>query len=260
MSDQPILLDVAEGIATITLNRPEVLNAIDTAMASGLHKAVEKAEACSARALLLKGAGRAFCAGGDISAFYQTNDHARVAGQTMAEFHPFILKLAHCRLPCVAAVHGVAAGAGIGLMLACDFVIAADGTRFNLAYGKIGASPDGGTSWFLSRALGTRRSKELAFLSENFDASDAEHFGLVNCAVPNDMLEREALSLARRLAEGPSAALAQTKRLIDSAWDRELAPHLEDERKTLIRLAAAHDFAEGIDAYREKRRPTFRGA
>jgi 2-(1,2-epoxy-1,2-dihydrophenyl)acetyl-CoA isomerase len=260
MSDQPVLLEVAGGIATITLNRPKALNAIDVAMASELHKAVERAEGCSARALLLKGAGQAFCAGGDVSAFYETSDHARVAGQTMAQFHPSILKLAHCRLPCVAAVHGAAAGAGIGLMLACDFVIAAEGTRFNLAYAKIGASPDGGTSWFLSRALGTRRSKELAFLSENFDASCAERIGLVNRAVPNDMLEREALSLTRRLAEGPSAALAETKRLIDSACDRELAAHIEDERKTLTRLAAAHDFAEGIDAYREKRRPAFRGA
>jgi 2-(1,2-epoxy-1,2-dihydrophenyl)acetyl-CoA isomerase len=208
----------------------------------------------------LKGAGRAFCSGGDVSVFEKEGDHAKAAGATMDVFHPSILHLARCRLPSVAAVHGAVAGAGIGLMLACDFAIAAIGTRFTLAYARIGASPDGGTSWFLPRVLGARRSKELALLADDFDASHALHIGLVNSAVPDEMLEPEALSLARRLGEGPSDALAQTKRLIDSVWDRDLAEHLDDERTTLIRLAGGEDFAEGIEAYHERRRPKFRGA
>lgn len=253
------MLEVADGVATITINRPSVLNAIDTVSAIALREAIEAAEVSPARALLLRGSGRAFCAGGDISAFDGVRDHARVAGETMSEFHPAVLKLVHSRLPSVAAVHGAVAGAGIGLMLACDFVMAAASTRFTLAYAKIGASPDGGASWFLPRVLGTRRAKQLAILSETFDARTAEEIGLVNRSVADDRMPEEAILLARRLAAGPSAAFAHTKRLIESAWTSDLAQHLDDERSTLVGLAGGRDFAEGIDAYREKRRPTFRG-
>ncbi len=169
-ADRPVLFDVDGGIASITLNRPSVLNAIDIATAVALREAIEAAEESPARALLLKGAGRAFCAGGDVSSFDKVHGYAQVAELTMAQFHPAILKLARSRLPTIAALHGAVAGAGISLMLACDFTVAAASTRFTLAYAKIGASPDGGASWFLPRVLGTRKAKELAFLSETFDA------------------------------------------------------------------------------------------
>jgi 2-(1,2-epoxy-1,2-dihydrophenyl)acetyl-CoA isomerase len=257
--DQLVLVDIADGIATVTLNRPEVMNAIDVATATALREAIETAEKSDARVLLLTGSGRAFCAGGDVSIFSKSEDHADVAERTMAQFHPAVLKLAQSRLPSVAAIHGAAAGAGISLMLACDFAVAAARTRFTLAYPKIGASLDGGASWFLPRLLGTRKAKELAMLSETFDASTAERLGLVNRIVPDESIHAEAKQLARQLMEGPGAAYAEIKRLIDAAGCSDLGRHLEDERATLVKLANGHDFAEGIAAYLTKRKPNFLG-
>jgi 2-(1,2-epoxy-1,2-dihydrophenyl)acetyl-CoA isomerase len=177
----------------------------------------------------------------------------------MAQFHPTVLKLARSRLPSVAAVHGIVAGAGVGVMLACDLVIAGAGTRFTLAYPKIGASVDGGASWFLPRVVGTRKAKELALLSETFDAETAQRIGLVNRVVADDRVQSDAMQLAKQLATGPSAAFAQIKRLIDAASGSDLARHLDDERAALVHLAKGDDFAEGIASFLEKRKPIFRG-
>ncbi|SEF07927.1 Enoyl-CoA hydratase [Rhizobiales bacterium GAS188] len=259
MPRKPVLTGIANGVATITLARPEILNAIDVGLAASLFEAVRHADGePAARAIQLTGAGRAFCAGGDVSTFDGAQGHAEVARRTIAAFHPAILRLATSGKPSVAAVHGAVAGAGVSLMLACDFAIAASGTRFSLAYSKIGATIDGGASWFLPRLVGRRKAKELALLSESLDAAAALDLGLVTQVVPAEDIETEALNFAARLAAGPSVALAAIKSLID-ADAGDLARHLDAERDAFIRIAGSEDFAEGLQALRDKRAPTFRG-
>jgi 2-(1,2-epoxy-1,2-dihydrophenyl)acetyl-CoA isomerase len=255
----PVLIEIADNVATITLNRPNVLNAINIALAIALGEAIDAAERSHARAVLLRGAGRAFCAGGDVSAFDGSLGHAQMASETMAHFHPTILKLSRLRLPTVAELHGAVAGAGIGLLLACDFAIAEAGTHFTLAYPKIGASLDGGASWLLPRALGTRKAKELAMLADTFDAQTAKELGLINRVVVADAVRQETMRFCKRLASGPTLAFAEIKRLIDSSGGNDLSQQLDDERATLSALADGRDFQEGINAHMEKRMPVFRG-
>ncbi|MGE0502020.1 MAG: enoyl-CoA hydratase/isomerase family protein [Rhizobiaceae bacterium] len=259
MSD-PVLLEIDGAVARITLDRPDVLNGIDVALAEAFGRALDEvAGNPSARALLLRGAGRAFCAGGDVSRFDGSVPFATVANATMSRFHPVIRRIATLPLPTIAVVHGAVAGAGLGLMLACDFALAATGTRFTLAYPKIGATIDAGASWFLARALGTRRAKELAMLAHTFDAEAAERLGLVNRVVAADMLAAEAAAFAARLASGPTAAYATIKRLIDQAHDTDLAAQLDHEQAGFTGIAATSDFAEGLEAFRARRSPAFRG-
>jgi 2-(1,2-epoxy-1,2-dihydrophenyl)acetyl-CoA isomerase len=256
---EAVRTEIAEGVAKITLDRPEVLNAIDVGLAAALFEAVGSADDDpAARAILLNGAGRAFCAGGDISMFDGTQQHGEVAHRTIAAFHPAILRLATSTKPSIAAVHGAVAGAGVSLMLACDFAIAAKDTRFSLAYPRIGATIDGGASWFLPRLLGRRRAKELALLSESFDAPAALALGLVTRVVPAGDIQMEAINFGARLAAGPTAAFAAIKHLIDADLD-DLARHLDAEREAFIRIAGSEDFAEGLRAFREKRVPAFLG-
>lgn len=256
----PVLIEIADNVATITLNRPNVLNSINIELAVALGEAIDAAERSHARAVLLRGAGRAFCAGGDVSAFDGSRGHAQVASETMAHFHPAVLRLSRLRLPTVAELHGAVAGAGIGLLLACDFAIAEAGTRFTLAYPKIGASLDGGASWLLPRALGTRKAKELAMLADTFDARTAKQLGLINRVVVADAVRQETMRFCQRLASGPTLAFAEIKRLIDSSGGNDLSQQLDDERATLSALADGRDFQEGINAHVEKRTPVFRGA
>lgn len=255
----PVHFEVEGAVARITLNRPDVLNGIDVALAQALDRALDSALAASARAVLLRGAGRAFCAGGDVSRFDGSEPFSAVADRTMSTFHPVIERLSTLSLPTVAAVHGAVAGAGLGLMLACDFAIAAAGTRFTLAYPKIGATIDAGTSWFLARALGTRKARELAMLADTFDAEAARSLGLVRDVVAADSLNTEAEALALRLAAGPTAAYATIKRLVDAAHDNGLAAQLDAEKAGFVQIASTADFAEGLSAFLEKRQPAFTG-
>lgn len=261
MTDQPTLLTAVEdGLAVLTLNRPEALNAIDVPLATALGTALETiGRTASVRAILVKATGRVFCAGGDVSRFTGADPHAVVADHTMRRFHPALLRLAQSPLPSVAMVQGAVAGAGIGLMLACDFVVAAETARFSLAYAKIGASTDGGASWILPRLVGVRKAKELAFLSDRIDAAEALRLGLINRVVAADRLEDEATDLARRLATGPTRAFAAIKKLTDTAFSRDLAAQLDVERETFAEVARTEDFAEGLTSFFEKRNPKFTG-
>lgn len=260
MSEEPVLFELHDGVAAITLNRPSVLNGIDPVLADALGEAIRRADASPAvRAILLSGAGRAFCAGGDLSRFDGSAPFSAVADQSMSVFHPVVRTLATLPIPTVAAVHGAVAGAGLGLMLACDFALAASGTRFTLAYPRIGATIDAGASWFLARALGTRKAKELAMLAETFDAGAAHDLGLVNRVIPAERLHDEALDFAGRLAAGPTAALGAIKRLVSGAHDSDLATQLDAEQAAFAAVAATDDFAEGLAAFRGKRDPAFTG-
>jgi 2-(1,2-epoxy-1,2-dihydrophenyl)acetyl-CoA isomerase len=260
MSDS-VLYSVADGVATITLNRPRVMNALDGAMITELRTACERAERdVAARAVVLRGAGAAFLAGGDV-AFFHANlprmpELVREGG---AELHHAILALRRAPKPVLASVHGAVAGAGVSLMAAVDVAIAAEQTKFTLAYSRIGASPDGGATYFLPRLIGSRKTLELMLLSDPVDAQTALRLGLINWVTGADRLASETASIARRLAQGATLAFAEAKRLVNQSHDQTLAAQLSAEVEAFARCAATRDFAEGVTAFVEKRKPSFKG-
>lgn len=260
MSDS-VIYSVADGVATILLNRPAVMNALDAAMIAQLRAACERAEHdAAARAVVLRGAGPAFLAGGDVS-FFRANlaRMPELVRQGGAELHHAILALRRAPKPVLASVHGTVAGAGVSLMAAADVAVAAEGTKFMLAYSRIGASPDGGATYFLPRLVGSRKALELMLLSDAVDARDALRVGLVNWVVDAERLAAETEAMARRLAQGATLALAETKRLVNETYDQALAAQLNAEVEAFARCAATRDFAEGVTAFVEKRKPNFKG-
>lgn len=257
-----VLLECQDGVARIRFNRPEALNAIDQAMAEDLRAIFrELAGRQDLRVVLLSGQGTAFMAGGDLSRFRA--DKARAAETAQAIIQPLneaLVMLAAMPQPVVACVHGSVAGAGVSLMLAADLCIAATGTQFNLAYARIGASPDASASWSLPRVVGLRKALELTLLAETFDAEEALRLGIVNRVVPARSLDEETSIMARRLAAGPGFAYGQTKRLLRSSHEKTLQEQLDAELAAFSACAGTADFSEGLDAFFEKRRPVFRGS
>jgi 2-(1,2-epoxy-1,2-dihydrophenyl)acetyl-CoA isomerase len=253
--------DAATGIATVTVHRPDVLNAIDVATAQAIRAAVEPLiELAGVRCVVLRGAGRAFVAGGDLARFAEDFDRAgEVVDALLDALHPAILTLRALDAPVLGAVHGAVAGAGLSLMAACDLVIAAEGTRFLMAYDRIGAAPDCGGTWLLPRLLGPRRAAELMMLSPTWDAVQALQHGLINRVVAADALEAEAANLATQLAHGPTAAFGHFKRLADASLHTPLAEQLEAERAAFVAGTRSEDFREGVSAFLAKRPAHFRG-
>lgn len=237
-------LDETSGIATLTFNRPEVLNAIDVPLAQALNRAVLALRGdARVRCVLLRGAGRAFVAGGDLARFAEDFDKAAdVADELLDALHPVAETLRGIDAPVIAAVHGAVAGAGLSLMCDCDLVVAAQGTRFLTAYDRVGAAPDFGGTYFLPRVLGMRRAAQFLFLGETLDADAALAAGLVNQVVAADQLAATAEALARRIASGPTRAYGQYKRLVDRAFERELPAQLEAERAAFKAATKTADF------------------
>jgi len=264
MSDL-VLIDRGEGIATLTFNRPKALNALDLAMARALADALAGVESDpSVRVVILRGEG-AFMAGGDVKGFHAAalKGPAQVqaaVSELIETAHRSIALLERMRQPVLASVEGAAAGIGLSLMLATDLVIAAEGTRFTLAYSKIGTSPDGSSTWTLPRIVGPKKAMEIALLSDMFDAAEALRLGLVNRVVPRDELAAETRALAQRLAQGPAHALARTKALLRESLSNDLATQLERERESFVDCAGTPDFAEGVAAFSEKRAARFGSA
>jgi len=256
-----VLYSVADGIATITLNRPQVMNAINAAMMVQLRAACERAEHdAAARAVVLRGAGPAFLAGGDVAFFHANLSRMpALVREGGAELHHAILALRRAPKPVLASVHGAVAGAGVSLMVAADLAIAAEGTKFTFAYSKIGTSPDGGATHFLPRLVGARRALELMLLSDTFDAQTALRLGIVNWVTGAEQLGSETEAIARRIALGPTLAFGEIKRLVNEGYDRALVAQLDAEVEAFARCAATRDFAEGVTAFVEKRKPNFKG-
>ena len=254
-----VLYDAGDGVATITFNRPAVMNALDADMLRGFHAAAERAAADrSNRVIVLRGAGPAFVAGGDVAMFRErAADMATLVPELAGELHQGVLALRRAAQPVMAAVHGAVAGAGFSIMLACDLVLAAEETQFSLAYSRIGASPDGGATWFLPRLAGYQRAMELMLLADAVDAETLRRLGIVNRVFPAAELAAETEKLARRLAAGPAQAYAETKALANRALHDGLAAHLDAEALAFARSAATGDFAEGVTAFVEKRKPSF---
>ena len=261
MSDPVLLTDVAEGVSTLTLNRPQALNALDRDLTIALRDAVFAAENDPAvRCVVIRG-GDHFMAGGDLR-WFDGMIGSRPAAENRVlvegfihEVHALIISLRRMGKPTLASVSGAAAGFGMSLMMACDLAIASDNAYFTLAYTLIGTSPDGGSTFALPRIVGTRKAMELALLGDRLDAATAERLGLVNRVVPAAALEAETAKLAARLAAGPTAVYGRTKALIQGSLGASLESQLQREAESFANCASEPDFAEGIRAFLEKRKP-----
>lgn len=254
-----IRFETADAIATITLDRPDALNALTVPMKQDLLAALRAvARDRAVRAVVLTGAGRAFCAGQDLKERLEP-DVAPLAVELRERYNPIIRQMRALDQPIVGAINGVAAGAGASLAFACDIRLAAERSSFVLAFGRIGLVPDSGATWFLPRLVGPGKAAELALLGDSLSAADAEHFGLVARVVPADALAEEARAVAVRLAERAPRALALTKRALQRSWSVDLDAALDDEAFRQGIAGATADHAEGLAAFLEKRPPRFRG-
>jgi 2-(1,2-epoxy-1,2-dihydrophenyl)acetyl-CoA isomerase len=245
-------------VALIRFNRPHALNAIDVPMAQALlHTARALAADRSVRAIVLCGAGKGFMAGGDLATMRA--DPLQGAADLIGPLNEALLVFAAMDAPLIAQVHGVAAGAGLSLMLQADFVLAAEGTRFNLAYVNLGTSCDVGASWALPRLVGLRQALEIAMLGETLTSADAERLGLVNRVVAAADFEAEVTALAQRLAGGPTVAYGHLRRLMRASFDRDLPGQLAAEAAAFAECATTVDFKTGIEAFYRKQPAQFVG-
>ncbi|MFM7786214.1 MAG: 2-(1,2-epoxy-1,2-dihydrophenyl)acetyl-CoA isomerase PaaG [Gammaproteobacteria bacterium] len=262
MMHETIEYTVEEGVATIRLNRPQTLNSFNTQMHRELREAMAVVRNDRAvRCLLISANGRGFCAGQDL------NDRAVEPGAEPVDlgdsveqnYNPLVRAITTLEKPVVCAVNGVAAGAGASVALACDIVLAARSASFVQAFAKIGVVPDSGGTWHLPRALGLPRAKALAMLGEKLSAEKAEQWGLIWRCVEDAELMPEALRLARHLAAQPTRALARIKQAMQASFSNTLHEQLEMEKAFMRELGNSHDYREGVAAFREKRKPEFRG-
>jgi 2-(1,2-epoxy-1,2-dihydrophenyl)acetyl-CoA isomerase len=257
-----VTLERTGAVATLTLNRPEVLNALNRAMAIDLGAAIEElTEDDAVRCVVMRGAGRGFMAGGDIAAM-QANlaTIEDFVNELIGLFHKSVLGLAAMPKPVIGSLHGPIAGAGVSLAVNNDYAIAADNAVFNLAYINLATIPDGGSTYLLPRLVGRRRAMELALLSAPLDAAGALEMGLINRVVAAAALEAETMALAEKFARGPTRAYAATRRLINRSFEADsMAAHLADEQQAFLGCAVTQDFAEATTAFVEKRKPAFRG-
>jgi 2-(1,2-epoxy-1,2-dihydrophenyl)acetyl-CoA isomerase len=257
----PVLLEIADGIADIRFNRPDVLNAIDVATARAFRDTVIAASAdASVRVMVLSGAGRAFVAGGDLGYFRKAGAGApEAAGVLIEPIHDAVERLRSAAQPVLASLHGAVAGAGMSLAMAADLAIAADDVIFNLAYVKVAATPDCSASWSLPRLVGMRKALEIALLADNLGAAEAQRLGLVNWVVPAGDLATATRKIAQRLAASAPLAVQGIKRLLSTSLSRTLKEQLDAERDSFMRLAGSDDFHEALAAFFDKRRPEFTG-
>jgi 2-(1,2-epoxy-1,2-dihydrophenyl)acetyl-CoA isomerase len=252
-----ILVANEGGVATVTLNRPEVYNALTSSLRRTLGDELDAIAADpSVRAVVLTGAGRAFCSGQDIRAFQESFD---VRGVLETEYNPIVEQLAGMPQIVIAAVNGPAAGAGMGLALACDLLLMADDAFLSCAFSAIGLVPDSGTVSTLVRAVGYQRALEIALTARRVPADEARALGLVLETCPTDEVAARAAELAARIAAGPALAVALTKQLLRAAQTQTLSEALEAEIAAQETCIASDDFREGIGAFLEKRPAVFRG-
>lgn len=254
-----VTLSITDSLATITLNRPAQMNTFNDGMAEDLARVTEAvAQDSSVRAVLLRGAGKVFMAGGDLS-YFHSNLETMPEGtlRTVRLLNASILNLQAISQPIVASVHGSVAGVGLSLMAGADLIIASEETKFTTAYGNIGLSPDGGASHFLPRLIGPRKAMELLLLPEIFGASQALEMGLINQVVKAEEFQEATHQLLKRLVRGPKEAMARTKQLLKESWNRTLVEQLEKEAYHFTDCTASDEFREGVTAFLEKRHPEF---
>ena len=256
---EELLFDVADRVATITLNRPDALNALTIGLKDELLAVlVQVSNDPAVRAVVLTGAGRAFCAGQDLHERLEP-DAVPLDEEIRERYNPIILAMRNLDRPIIGAINGIAAGAGASLAFACDVRIAAENASFLLAFGRIGLVPDSGTTWFLPRLVGSAKAAELALLGESLSAADAARIGLVAKVVPADSVVAEARAIAGRLADMAPQAVALTKWALQASWTTSLEEQLEMEAQLQGMVGATADHAEGIAAFVGKRPPRFTG-
>lgn len=263
MSYDTIQLEMRDSVCLLTLNRPDRLNALTVEVAKDFKAAIAEAIERGARAIVLTGAGRAFCAGGDLR---EMQEIAKQDGRVEAFFdeplrllNEAIVLIRETPVPFIAAVNGVASGGGCNLALACDLVIAAESARFNQAFIRIGLTPDCGGTFMLPRLVGWKRATELLFTGELVSAKAAAEMGMINSVTPDDELMSRAMAMAEKLAQAPTAAIAEIKKLLEASATNDLRSHLDLERETQIESGKTKDFVEGVSAFLEKRPPRFVG-
>lgn len=256
---ETVLHDASDGVLTLTLNRPDALNAFTVEMKEALAAALKDASRDKGvRALILTGAGRAFSAGQDLKE-RQGSEVPDLGTELRVRYNPIVLAMRRLEKPIIGAINGVAAGAGCSIALACDIRLASDEASFIEVFGRVGLVPDTGSSWLLPRLVGYAHAAEMVFTAEPVDAATAERIGLVNRVVPADRLIDEAADLARRLAKSAPLALALAKRGLNRALESSLEEALEYEAQLQSIAGRSVDHAEGVAAFVEKRQPEFRG-
>lgn len=260
---EPILTSVDNGVGTLTLNRPEALNALDPEMAAALKASTAALSAADAvHCVLIRGAGGNFMAGGDVGYFYRClslseKERADAVASVIEVVHGAIRNVRNAPKPVVACVEGACAGFGVSLMAACDLAVVSDNAVFSLAYSRIGITPDGGSTWFLPRLVGLKRASALALLADRFGAEEALHMGLVNQVADGNALDETVGALTSRLASGPSKAFAGAKALLNRSLSSTLEEQLEAEEARFIEGVKGAEFEEGVRAFVEKRKPDF---
>jgi len=260
MGYRSLLMDKADGIATLTMNRPEARNALDVPMREELVDALDEIERDPAvRVVILTGAGGHFSAGGDVKTM-AARRHTAAEGRARVELlNRFVLRLFNFPKPTIAMVDGFAVGAGCNIALGCDMIVASDGARFGEVFLRIGLVPDGGGTWLLQRVVGLAKAKEMVLTAEIIDATEALRIGLVNRVVPAAELESATRALAAKIAAGPPLAATLAKSLLNRAATVDLAAALEGEAFGQSNAITSEDHAEGVRAFLEKRAPRFQG-
>lgn len=259
---EALRFELSDGVATLTLDRPDAANAIDLALGRDLmHAAIRCDEDPAVRAVLLTGTGKMFCAGGDLKAFAAERKALPALLKELTVYlHAATSRFARMDAPLVVAVNGAAAGAGMSLALSGDLVLMAESAKLAMAYTAAGLSPDGSSTWFLPRLLGMRRTQELMLTNRRLSAAEALEWGLVSRVVPDEELAGAAAALARELAAGPTRAFGTVKTLLATAFQESLETQMELEARGIAAMAGTADGREGIDAFVGKRAPKFTGA
>jgi 2-(1,2-epoxy-1,2-dihydrophenyl)acetyl-CoA isomerase len=261
MAYDTLKLDLRDGVARITLGRPDAAHAMNLPMARELMRAsIDLDEDPSVRAVLVASTGRIFCAGGDLASFRDAGDSLPALLKEITVYlHGAISRFARMRAPVIAAVNGAAAGAGFSLVCATDLALAAESARFSMAYTRAGLTPDGSSTYFLPRLIGTRRTLELMLTNRTLSAGEALEWGLVNRVVPDAELEATATAVAHQLAAGPTGAFGAVKRLVENSTRDSLESQMEHEARAIADAARSADAQEGMQAFFAKRAPVFQG-
>lgn len=260
MDYQTIRMESADGVATITFDRPERGNSMDMeVMRELMHASLHCDESPEVRAVIITGAGRFFCAGGDLGSFGTVDDPASLIKEMTVYFHAAVSRFNRMDAPVIAAVNGMAAGAGFSLVSACDIVLAASSARFASQYTAAALSPDGSSTFFVPRLVGMRRAAELMLTNRMLSADEALEWGLITRVVDDDRLMEEAREAAGRLATGPSRAYGAVKRLLADSFSASLETQMEMEARSIAALSVSPDGREGVRAFLEKRPPRFTG-
>ncbi|WP_082129837.1 enoyl-CoA hydratase [Aneurinibacillus tyrosinisolvens] len=258
MGNEHLLASLEGHVLSLKLNRPESLNSFSPQMIQGLINALEEARSSEdVRVITISGAGRSFSAGGDVKTMGETTPG--VIYDHIGKLNQLIKLMKEVEKPIIAVVHGFAAGAGFNLALACDLILAANDSKFVLSFSQVGLISDGGGLFFLPRLIGTHRAKELLFNAEPIDAAYAHSLGIVNRIYPLEELEAGAMQYAQRLANGPIKAYGMIKKIADQSLVSSLDEILEQERITQAMVVTTEDHQEGVQAFKEKRKPVFKG-